>query len=142
MTDPLALAEATLFHEPLAADEEVVEDVRFVLFLGPRTATVQRIRLGAADVEPALIEVRGRASGRTTTWEVATVSTPPDLAERLAALGLREDEARRSAAMVLEGELGAPPPGIEVTRVEDVEAFKVHVGVTHEVFGMLDRLPE
>jgi hypothetical protein len=142
MTDPLALAEATLVHEPLAADEEVVEDVRFVLFLGPRTATVQRIRLGAADVEPALIEVRGRASGRTTTWEVATVSTPPDLAERLAALGLREDEARRSAAMVLEGELGAPPPGIVVTRVEDVEAFKAHVGVTHEVFGMLDRLPE
>ena len=47
----------------------------------------------------------GRRS-RTTTWEVATISTPPDLAERLLALGLREDEARRSAAMVLEGELG------------------------------------
>ncbi len=86
MTDPLALAEAPLVHEPLAADEEVVEDVRFVLFLGPRAATVQRIRLGADDVEPALVEVRGRASGRTTTWEVATVSTPPDLSERLAAI--------------------------------------------------------
>ena len=142
MSDPLALAEATLVHEPLAADEEVVEDVRFVLFLGPRTATVQRIRLGAADVEPALVEVRGRASGRTTTWEVATVSTPPDLAERLVAFGLREDESRRSAAMMLDGDLGPMPPGIEVTRVEDVEAFKAHVTVTHEVFAMLDRLPE
>ena len=26
VTDPLVLAEATLVHEPLAADEEVVED--------------------------------------------------------------------------------------------------------------------
>jgi hypothetical protein len=142
MTDPLALAEATLVHEPLAADEEVVEDVRFVLFVGPRAATVQRIRLGPHDVEPALVEVRGRTPGRTTTWEVATVSTPPDLAERLDALGLREDESRRSAAMVLDGDLGPMPPGIEVTRVEDVEAFKAHVTVTHEVFGLLDRLPQ
>jgi hypothetical protein len=129
-------------HEPLAADEELVEDARFVLFVGPRAATVQRIRLGADEVEPALEDVRGRTPGRTTTWEVATVSTPPDLARRLLDLGLREDESRRSAAMVLEGELGPMPPGIEVTRVEDVEAFKAHVTVTHEVFGMLDRLPE
>src|SRR5688500_9511277 len=117
MTDPLALAEATLVHEPLAADEEVAEDSRFVLFVASRVATVQRIRLGARDVESALADVRERAPGRTTTWEVATVSTPPDLGERLLALGLREDEARRSAAMVLEGELGPMPPGIEVTRV-------------------------
>ena len=142
MSDPLELAEATLVHEPLAADEEVVEDARLVLFLGPRAATVQRIRLGADDLEMALANVRARAAGRATTWEVATVSTPPDLADRLLALGLREDESRRSAAMVLDGELGAAPPGIEVTRVEDVEAFKAHVTVTHEVFGMLDRLPE
>ena len=142
MADPLALAEATLVHEPLAADEVVVEDARFVLFVGPRAATVQRIRLGAGDVEAALADVRRRTPGRTATWEVATVSTPPDLAERLLALGLREDEARRSAAMVLEGDLGPMPPGIEVTRVEDVEAFKAHVTVTHEVFGMADLLPE
>ena len=142
MTDPLALAEAPLVHEPLAADEEVVEGTRFVLFVGPRAATVQRIRLGADDVEPALADVRAKAPGRTTTWEVATVSTPSDLADRLLALGAREDESRRSAAMVLEGDLGPMPPGIEVTRVEDVEAFKAHVTVTHEVFRMLDRLPE
>jgi hypothetical protein len=140
MTDALALVEATLVHEPLAADEAVAEDARFVLFVAPRVATVQRIRLG--DVEAALADVRGRAPGRTTTWEVATVSTPADIGERLLALGLREDESRRSAAMVLDGELTVQPPGIEVTRVEDVEAFRAHVTLTHEVFGMLDRLPE
>jgi hypothetical protein len=142
MTDPLALAEAPLVYEPLAADEELVEDARFVLFVGPRAATVQRIRLGSGDVEAALADVRARTPGRRTTWEVATVSTPANLAERILALGLREDEGRRSTAMVLERELGPMPPGIEVTRVEDVEAFKAHVGVTHEVFGMLDRLPQ
>jgi hypothetical protein len=142
MTDPLALAEAPLVHEPLGAGEELLEDGRFVLFVGPRTATVQRIRLGSGEVEAALADVRARAPGRPTTWEAATVSTPPDLADRLLALGLREDEARRSAAMVLEADPGPLPPGIEVTRVEDVEAFKAHVTVTHEVFGMLDRLPQ
>lgn len=142
MADPLALAEAPLVHEPLAPDEELVEDPRFVLFVGPRAATVQRIRLGAGDVEAALADVRARAPGRATTWEAATVATPPDLADRLLALGLREDGARRSAAMVLEADLGPLPPGIEVTRVEDVDAFKVHVTVTHEVFGLLDRLPQ
>ena len=141
MTNPLRLAEAPLVHEPLGTGEELVEDARFVLFVGPREATVQRIRLGDGDVEAALAEVRSRAPGRETTWEVATTSTPPDLLERLLALGLREAESRRAAAMVLEGDLGDPPPGIEVTRVEDVEAFKAHVTVTHEVFDRLDRLP-
>ena len=138
MNAAAALAEATLLHDPLAADERLVDEDRFLLFVAPREATVQRLRLD--DVERALADVRAAAPGRTTTWEATTVSTPPDVAERLLELGLSEDEARRAAAMVLEGELG-PVPGVEVTRVETVDAFKAHVAITHEVFDRLDRLP-
>ncbi|MGE5691161.1 MAG: hypothetical protein ACM33B_11470 [Pseudomonadota bacterium] len=139
MNDALRLAEAPALHDPVAADEQLVDDPRFVLFVGPREATVQRIRLG--DVAEALAEVRGRAPGRTTTWEVATTSTPGDLLERLLELGLREDESRRAAAMALRGELGTVP-GVRVTRVESLDDFKTHVRITHEVFDRLDRLSE
>jgi hypothetical protein len=132
------LAEATVLHEPLAADERLVDEERFLLFVGPTEATAQRLRL--ADVEQALADVREHAAARTTTWEVATVSTPADTAERLLELGLWEDEARRSVAMLLAADL-RPVPGVQVTRVESVDDFKAHVGITHEVFGRLDRLP-
>src|SRR5688572_20051998 len=112
MVDPLALAEAPLVYELLAADEELVNDSRFVLFIGPREATVQRLRVDAGEVDLVLAEVRERAPRRDITWEVATVSTPPDLLERLVARGLREMESRRAAAMVLDGDLDDAPTGI------------------------------
>jgi hypothetical protein len=133
------LAEAPALHDPVAADELLVEEGRFVVFVGRHDAVVQRIRLG--DVDAAVAEVRALAAGRPATWEVATVSTPDDLGQRLRAHGLREDESRRAAAMVLDGAPAAPSPGLAVTRVDDVEAFKAHVTVTHEVFGHEDRLP-
>jgi hypothetical protein len=138
MTDAAALAEATALHDPLAADERLLGDERFLLFVGPTEATVQRLRLD--DVQAALADVREDAGTRSTTWEAATVSAPADVADRLLELGLREDEARRAAAMVLRGELG-PVPGMEVRRVGTVEDFKAHVQITHEVFGRLERLP-
>jgi hypothetical protein len=138
MSTAALLAEATVLHEPLLPDERVVDEERFVLFVGRTDATVQRLRLG--DVERALADVRAEVEGRTTTWEIATHATPADVADRLLELGLQEDERRRSAAMVLHDEIESVP-GVDVRRVETVDDFRAHVTITHEVFGNLDRLP-
>ena len=62
---------------------------------GPHSATVQRVRLEPTEVVPAVEEIRAilRARGRSgAEWELGESCTPPDLVERLAALGIVPDE--------------------------------------------------
>ena len=64
-----------------------------------------------------------RARGRTgCTWEVGSSATPPDLVDRLLALGLVFDDDPFAVGMVLtEPPAQAPPDGVEVRRVTTPE---------------------
>jgi hypothetical protein len=113
------LAENPNVHQAHSAGRELYVDAarRFAIYLGtgtgPESATVQRVRLDADGVEPALLEIRGLLRGlgrRGTEWELGESCTPPDLVERLLALGVRRIEHEPvSIGMVLDG-----PPAWDV----------------------------
>ena len=117
----LELAENANTYTPLGPHEERIVTDRYVLWMGrsdaPWANVAQRFRLAAGEVEEAFEEVHAilRERGRTVcTWEVGTHATPPDLADRLRALGLVDDEY--AVGMVLTDEPAQSPPGVEVRR--------------------------
>ena len=105
------LAENPNVYQPLTSGRELLTDPegRFAIYLGagtgPHSATVQRVRLGQDDVEPAVEEIRAllRDRGRGgAEWELGESCTPADLVERLGALGIMVDADEPSAiGMVL-----------------------------------------
>src|SRR5215208_295200 len=98
--DPvLELAENANAYTPLGPRDERIFTDRYVLWMGrgdePPWNVAQRFRLRADDVEAARDEIHGhlRRRGRTScSWEVGSSATPPDLVERLHALGLVDDD--------------------------------------------------
>jgi GNAT superfamily N-acetyltransferase len=128
----LELAENANTYTPLgAADERIVTD-RYVLWLGrgvePAWNVAQRFRFGADELEDVRAEIHGhvRARGRRAcSWEVGSHATPEDLAERLLAIGLVDDQPTPLAVgMVLTEPPEPGPPDVEVRRVETAgEAF-------------------
>jgi GNAT superfamily N-acetyltransferase len=115
----LELAENANTYTPLGPrDERIVTD-GYVLWMGPFDEpwanVAQRFRLAPEEVEPVRAEIHAmlRERGRTAcTWEVGTHATPPDLADRLRALGLVDEEY--AVGMVLSEEPAQAPPDIEV----------------------------
>jgi hypothetical protein len=142
----LELAEATALHEPLAPDEELVVDERFVLFLGgPDMNVAQRLRL--RDVEADVGEVRARVRERGGTrvlWEVADAATPGDLVERLIALGAAPARDRDPDAVVMgtTGSPNGPASAVEVAAVTTVPDYRAFVTVTFTVFGAQEHLSD
>jgi Fe2+ transport system protein FeoA len=115
------IAENANTYTPLGTrDERIVTD-RYVLWMGssdePWANVAQRFRLAEDEVENVRGEVHAilRERGRTVcTWEVGTHATPPDLADRLRALGLVDDEY--VVGMVLTEEPAQAPTDVEVRR--------------------------
>ena len=141
----LLLAEAPSLFEPVSAGERLVRRDEYVLFLGTTDHaaynTVQRPRL-PCEVGSTVEEVRAVAGGHgrtAVTWEVSSSATPADVERRLRELGM-EPASPPSAVIAALREPPPAPPGITVTRVETVEDFKRFVTITHEVFGIADRL--
>lgn len=138
------LAENANTHTPLGPDEERIVTDRYVVWLGrgaaPAWNVVQRLRLGEGSVEDAVDEVHDllRARGRTAcTWEVADSATPPDLVERLLALGLRPDAEPYAVGMVLRRPpLGGRPEGVEVRAAATRAEVVAGVRIAGEAFGM------
>lgn len=136
MTPSLAeLAEETELHLLPRPTFETIERDGYVYCAGPRSAAVQRIRLGdaAAAVEWTRAESQRRGH-RDVTWWVGESATPADLREQLPGLGVDVDEE----APVLTGmtSSSAPPPadGIEVRRVETREDYLAALEVDWEVW--------
>lgn len=140
------LAESPNVHQALAPGRELVHDPdgRFAVYLapgtGPHSATVQRVRLAAADVEPTLAEIRAllRARGRTgAEWELGESSEPGDLVPRLLALGLRHDPDEPVAiGMVLHGRpADATALRIEARRVGSVDELATARAARRAAFG-------
>jgi hypothetical protein len=133
----LELAENANTYTPLGPEDERIVDDRFVLWMGrgdePSWNVAQRFRLRAADVEGVRAEIHSilRAKGRSAcTWEVGSHATPPDLADRLLALGLVPDEPDDYAVgMVLTSPPADAPSDVEVrearTRDELVASARI-----------------
>lgn len=140
------LAENPNVHQALTAGRELVTDPagRFVIYLGTgsgaHSATVQRVRLEADDVVPAVDQIRAllRERGRGgAEWELGESCTPPDLIERLAPLGIAPDadEPVAIGMMLAAGTALPEPTGISARRVTSVEELAVARRIQHEAFG-------
>src|SRR5580692_13054567 len=104
----LATAETLNLCLPAAPGEERVITPRWAAFIGVAPDRyhniVQRFRLAPGEVDAAVAELRAlfQARGRKeVTWEVGPSSTPGDLFERLAAMGMTPDDEPLVAGMVL-----------------------------------------
>lgn len=130
-TDLELLAESPNTRLPLGPKDELVDGGRYKLWLGPGThpawTVVQQVDVDPDGVEHVLSEVRGRLRERgrpAATWEVGSLSSrPPDLADRLLALGLVDDDEPFAVGMVLTEPPAAPPSGVTARPVETFEEF-------------------
>jgi GNAT superfamily N-acetyltransferase len=140
------LAENPNVHQPHSAGRELFTDPagRFAVYLGtgtgPHSATVQRVRLDADEVEAAVADIRELlcARGRSgAEWELGDSCTPPDLVERLGALGIVADEDEPIAiGMVLEDASTLEvPEGVSARRVASVDELVTARRIQHEAFG-------
>lgn len=137
------MAENANTYTPLGPEDERVENDRYVIWMGrgdhPSWNVVQRLRLRPEEVEPTVGEVHSLllARGRSgCTWEIGHSATPPDLAERLQALGLSPDREPYAVGMVL---THAPPPAptdVVVRRAETIEEHLASLEIVRECFGM------
>ena len=140
------LAENPNVHQPLSPGRQLVADPagRFVVYLGtgtgPHSATVQRVRLAAVDVDRAVAEIRSllREHGRGgAEWELGESCTPPDLVGRLAALGILPDEDEPVAIGMVLGAAAVSdePTGTTSRRVESVGELVLARQIQHDAFG-------
>lgn len=140
------LAENPNLHQRHSPGYELYGDPggRYAIYLGPGTvpeaATVQRVRLAAETVAPALVEVRALLSSRRrqgAEWELGESCTPSDLVDRLLALGLRRiDDEPVSIGMVLRSTPPwATPADVSARPVASVDELVVARSIQREAFG-------
>jgi len=137
------LAENPNVHQALGPGRTLhMDDAgRFAVFLNPgtsvRAATVQRVRLVATEVEPALEEIRAllRSQGREgAEWELGESCTPPDLVERLLGLGLRLDDDPFAYGMVLRAPRLELPAGVEARPIASLDELRAAREVQYAAF--------
>lgn len=113
-------------------------DERVCVLQGDVWASVSGVRVAPDDVEALVADVRERVSAdKWTVWWVGPSSEPPDLYERLRALGLEEprDRVPLLHAMLLTREPAASPPGVQVDRIATFEQFVASREVQWDAFG-------
>ena len=143
------LAEAPTRFEVVGPGEELVDGPDCIVFFGSgtdaRSCSVQRLRFSGDNIEGTVARVREmiRAKGRLhATWELLSSVHPSSTIDHLLSLGMKRSEPPLAAIMTLSTEPPAASPDIVVVPVDTIDEFRTHVGITHEVFGMLDRLPD
>lgn len=127
---------------------ERIETDRYTLCLerSLRSATVQRQRFAADELDAVLAEVRAhlRDRGRRRTqWEIGSAAEPVGLVDALLERGLARDDEPFAIAMVLDRP--PPPPAADVTarRVRTVEEYIGAHEVQWAAFGSpADRVAE
>lgn len=143
------LAEAPTRFEKLAPDEELVECADCLVYFAPgidaRACSVQRVRPDSSTFESTVEHVRSllRERGRrAATWEILIPAHPRSTLDRLRAMGMHPSTPELAVIMRLDAPPPAANPDVVVNSVDSIDELKAHVSVTHEVFGMLERLPD
>jgi GNAT superfamily N-acetyltransferase len=138
----LAAAETLNLCLPPPPDQVRLVTPRFAAFKGDQKDRyhnlVQRFRLAPEEVEAAVAELRAffRAHDRhEITYEVGSSSTPSDLLDRLAALGMIPDDEPEVAGMVLRRSLPETPTEVEVVPVTDFAGFFAQMTIFRRCFG-------
>jgi hypothetical protein len=117
-------------YTTISADVDRYADERVCVIQGNTWAGVSGVRVGADDVEALLAEVRERvAPDKGLVWWLDPDTQPPDLHERLVALGLREPRDRGSLLHALAC-VDEPPPGPAYVDVRRVETYEDHLAAT------------
>jgi hypothetical protein len=145
----LEVVENANTYTPLAPGDVRIVDERYVLWMGrgdqPGWNVAQRFRLKPEELEEVRAEIHGhlRARGRTAcTWEVGSSATPPDLVDRLLALGLVDDDEPLAIGMALtEPPAAAAPPGIEVRPAASDADELVAAEIAATAFGIGPPVP-
>ena len=121
----------------IPADVDRFADERVCIIQGSTWAAVSGVRVGAADVEGLVAEVRARvAPEKALTWWLDPESGPADLHDRLLALGMSEPRDGGSilhtVACVAEPPRG--PADVEVGRVDTFDDYLAAYEVMWEAF--------
>jgi predicted N-acetyltransferase YhbS len=113
------------------------DDGRFCFIQGADWGSVSAVRVGADEVEALVGEVRALARTRNYVWWIGPSSRPPDLVDRLQALGfvVPTDRVGTLHAVALTEEPDATAPGIDVTRVTTYDDFVAAREVQWEAFA-------
>src|SRR3954453_22461115 len=104
---------------PLALPSEGIEADGYAVVTSLHSASVERVRLEPHQVEHAVASVRTMALGRGwnyVTWWLGELSTPPDLAARLLALGLAPDADLSEMTSYFIDRRPSGEPAVEVRR--------------------------
>jgi len=129
----------------LSDDVSRFADDRLCIVQGNVWAGVSGVRVGGDEVEALVAEVRERVPAeKSLVWWLDPGTRPPDLEERLLALGLREpaDRAGLLHALACEREPPSGPPDVVVRRVETFEDYRRAVAVMWEAFATPDERRE
>lgn len=122
----------------ISADVDRYADERVCVIQGNTWAGVSGVRVEPDEVETLLAEVRERVpAGKALVWWLDRDTQPPDLHDRLVALGLREPRDRGAVLHALAC-VEEPPPGpadVEVTRVETFDDHLAATEVMWEAFA-------
>lgn len=138
-----ALAEEPDAHTIAPPGFRKLIEPRFAILLGsvPHFTSVQRLRLRPGAVEAAVADVRtiARAHGHTNAvWWIGGRTTPPDLHERLEALGFVPPTRGGSPALVALATAAPPEPGpagVEARPARSLEEFAAAHELRYEAFG-------
>jgi hypothetical protein len=114
----------------ISADVDRFADERVCVIQGNTWAGVSGVRVAPDDVEALLAEVRERVPPeKGLVWWLDPDTQPPDLHERLLALGLQEPRDRGALLHALAC-VDEPPPGPAYVDVRRVESYEDHLTAT------------
>lgn len=134
-----ALAVDTFVHAPPRPGFEQIRTPRWTYASGTLGASVAGVRLEPGEVEQAVEEIRALAqehAQRDVTWWVGDSATPPDVVERLTALGLVPDE---DAPFLTAMAIDRRPDGgstVDVRRVTDPDEYVRALEIDWEVWNL------
>jgi hypothetical protein len=125
----------------VSADVDRDADERRCVIQGTTWAGVAGVRVAADEVEALVSEVRSLvAPHKALVWWLDPDAQPPDLHDRLLALGLRVPE--RGALLHALACVEEPPAGPPDVEVERVESFEQHVEATQLIWDAFDTPPD